>query len=77
MPVQEHVTYHIYNHPNEYKCEWIKAPDFLQGRDNIRLTIDTPEYLQNALKVYSNLKAQNDHFTLSEVVEYLDSHEGL
>lgn len=76
-PAHEHVTYYIYNHPDEYKCEWIKAPDFLQGRDDIRLTIDTPEDLQNALKVYSDLKAHNDNFTLSEIVEYLDSHEDL
>ncbi len=74
-PAHEHVTYHVYNHPDEYKCEWIECPDFLQGRDDIRLTIDTPDDLQNALKVYSDLKSKNENFTLQEVVEYLDSHE--
>lgn len=74
-PAHEHVTYHIYNHPDEYKCEWILCPDFLQGRDDIRLTIDTPEDLINALKVYSDLKAQDENFTLQDVVAYLDSHE--
>lgn len=74
-PAHEHVTYHIYNHLDEYKCEWIECPDFLQGRDDIRLTIDTPDDLQNAMKVYSDLKAKNENFTLQEVVEYLDSHE--
>lgn len=74
-PAHEHVTYHIYNHPDEYKCEWILCPNFLQGRDDIRLTIDTPEDLVNALKVYSNLKAQDENFTLQDVVAYLDSHE--
>lgn len=74
-PAHEHVTYHIYNHPDEYKCEWILCPDFLQGRDDIRLTIDTPEDLVNALKVYSDLKAQDENFTLQDVVAYLDSHE--
>ena len=74
-PAHEHVTYHIYNHPEEYLCEWIQAPDFLQGRDDIRLTIDTSEDLVNALKVYSDLKAVNEDFTLQDVVSYLDKHE--
>lgn len=74
-PAHEHVTYHIYNHPDEYNCEWIPCPDFLQGRDDIRLTIDTPEDLKNAQLVYSDLIAQNDDFSLKDVVAYLDTHE--
>lgn len=74
-PAHEHVTYHIYNHPDEYKCEWIAAPELLEGRDDIRLTIDTPEDFVNTLKVYSDLKVNNENFTLQDVVEYLDSHE--
>lgn len=74
-PAHEHVTFHVYKHPEEYKCEWIAGPDFLEGRDDIRLTIDTPDDLQNALKVYSDLKAKDENFTLKDVVEYLDAHE--
>lgn len=74
-PAHEHVTFHVYKHPEEYKCEWITGPDFLEGRDDIRLTIDTPDDLQNALKVYSDLKAKDDNFTLKDVVEFLDAHE--
>lgn len=74
-PAHEHVTFHVYKHPEEYKCEWIAGPDFLEGRDDIRLTIDTPDDLQNALKVYSDLKSKDDNFTLKDVVEYLDAHE--
>ena len=74
-PAHEHVTFHVYKHPEDYKCEWIAGPDFLEGRDDIRLTIDTPDDLQNALKVYSDLKSKDDNFTLKDVVEYLDAHE--
>ena len=74
-PAQEHVTFHVYKHPEEYNCKWIAGPDFLEGRDDIRLTIDTPDDLQNALKVYSDLKSKDDNFTLKDVVEYLDAHE--
>lgn len=73
-PAHEHVTYHIYNHPDEYKCEWISGPEFLQGRDDIRLTIDTPEDLTNAIQVYSDLKTLDDDFTLQDVVSYLNEH---
>lgn len=74
-PAHEHVTYHIYNHPDEYKCEWISGPDFLHNRDDIRLTIDTPEDLANASKVYSDLKTHDENFTLKDVINYLDAHE--
>lgn len=74
-PAHEHVTFHVYKHPEEYKCKWIAGPDFLEGRDDIRLTIDTPDDFENALKVYSDLKTKNEDFSLQDVVEYLDTHE--
>lgn len=73
-PAHEHVTFHIYNHPDKYKCEWIAGPKFLQGRDDIRLTIDTAEDFDNALKVYSDLKSKYGDFSLKDIVVYLDSH---
>lgn len=76
-PAHEHVTIHIYTNPDEYKCEWIECPSFLQGRDDIRLTIDTPEDMINARKVYSELKAKDENFDLKQVVEYLDNHQEL
>ena len=73
----EHVTYHVYTNPADYTCEWIQCPDFLQGRDDIRLTIDTPEDLINAQSVYAVLKDKNADFTLRDVVEYLDAHQDI
>lgn len=73
-PAHEHVTWYIYNHPTDYKCEWIMCPDYLQGRDDIRLTIDTPEDLLNAQKVYADLISKKTNFTLKDVVSYLDEN---
>ncbi len=73
-PAHEHVTIQIYTHPDEYKCEWIECPSYLQGRNDIRLTIDTPEDMRITQKVYSDLKAQDDNFNLKDVVEYLDKN---
>lgn len=73
----EHVTIHIYTHPEEYRCEWINCPDFIQGRDDIRLTVDTQEDFNNAQKVYADLIAEHPNFGLKEIVGYLDEHEAL
>lgn len=73
----EHVTIHIYTHPEEYECEWIECPDFLQGREDIRLTVDNVEDFENAQKVYTALIETNPDFGLNEVVDYIDSHTKL
>lgn len=76
-PAHEHVTYHVYKNPEEYVCEWIQCPEFLQGRDDIRLTIDTPEDLAGAQQVYANLMELDPNFSLRDVVQYIDSHQDI
>lgn len=73
----EHVTIHLYTHPDEYKCEWIECPSFLQGRNDIRLTVDNPEDFENAQKAYATLYMKNPDFGLEDVVEYINSNEQL
>lgn len=76
-PAHEHVTIHIYTHPDEYKCEWIECPAFLQGREDIRLTVDNPEDFENAQKAFTSLYDSNPNFGLEDVVRYIDSHTEL
>lgn len=76
-PAHEHVTIHIYTHPDEYKCEWIECPDFLQGRNDIRLTVDNIEDFENAQEVFKTLNEANPDFGIDEVVKYVDEHEEL
>ncbi len=73
----EHVTIHIYTHPKDYRCEWIDCPGFIQGRNDIRLTVDTQEDFDNAKKVYADLMATQPDFGLEDIVDYLDAHEAL
>lgn len=75
--VHEHVTIYIYTHPDEYCCKWVECPEFLQGRDDIRLTIDTEKDMENAQTVFSNLSKENESFGLRDVVTYLESHTEL
>jgi spore coat polysaccharide biosynthesis protein SpsF len=73
----EHVTIHIYTHPDDYKCEWIECPAFLQGRNDIRLTVDNIEDFENAQKAYSTLYEANPDFGLEDVVKYIDANDDL
>ena len=70
----EHVTIHIYSHPNEFQCEWIECPDFIQGRNDIRLTVDTQKDFDHARQVYSDLKKDHPDFGLLDIIQYLDQH---
>ena len=76
-PAHEHVTIHIYTHPEEYRCEWIDCPDFIQGRNDIRLTVDTQEDFDNAQRVYADLTTSHHGFGLKEIISYVDQHEAL
>lgn len=73
----EHVTIHIYTHPDEYKCEWIECPAFLQGLNDIRLTVDNPDDFENAQIVYSALYNASPNFGLEDVVKFIDEHSEL
>lgn len=68
----EHVTYYVYNHPETFTCDWLTTPTSLDGKGNIRLTIDTPEDLENAKLVFQSLMEQDENYTLEQVVEFLD-----
>lgn len=73
----EHVTIHIYSHPDEYKCEWIECPAYLQERKDIRLTVDNEEDFENARRVFSALFESKLDFGLEDVVKYIDANEEL
>lgn len=76
-PAHEHVTIYVYTHPEEYRCEWIECPNYLQGRNDIRLTVDTLEDFKNAQEIYEVLSENNSNFRLEDVVKYIDDNADL
>lgn len=76
-PAHEHVTNYIYNHPELFKCGWIKCPEYLEHRTDIRLTVDTPSDFENAQTVYSDLQNFSKKISLKEIVDYVDNHPAL
>lgn len=66
----EHVTNYIYTHPNDFKIEWLKTPKVLQGREDIRLTIDTEQDFIDAQEIYKYYVDRN--MTIQDLVNYID-----
>lgn len=73
----EHSTLFIFENPDVFKIERIAAPAEL-ARPDIRLTIDTPEDLIVARRIYEALEPEFGPIPpLLEIIKYLDAHEDL
>lgn len=70
----EHVTNYIYAHPEDFTIEWLPTPECLLGREDIRLTCDTPVDFQNAQSVYASIIHAHPHPTIEDIVAYVDAH---
>jgi spore coat polysaccharide biosynthesis protein SpsF len=68
---REHVTYYVYEYPNEFRIGQIPAPPELLYP--LRLTIDTPEDLELARRVADRF-AGNQLVPASQVVRWLLDH---
>lgn len=71
---REHVTNFIYSHPEQFKIQWLPTPLCLQGRHDIRLTIDTLADYQNTQTIYKNIYASIDNPRIEDIVDYIDSN---
>ena len=71
----EHVTNYVYTHDDRFGCAWIAAPEFLEWRTDIRLTIDTPVDFENAQIIYGSLIAHGEDFGLQQIVSCLAKHQ--
>lgn len=66
----EHVTNYIYTHPDQFRIKWLKTPDILKRRNDIRLTIDTSQDFIEAQTIYKEYITNN--MTIEDLVAYLD-----
>lgn len=73
----EHVTNYVYTHDNTFNCAWIAAPEYLEGRTDIRLTIDTPIDFENAQIIYDSLMIAGKGFGLKQIVDCLEKHQDI
>lgn len=73
----EHVTNFLYTHPEIFNVQFLKAPDMIYDRNDIRLTLDTPEDFALQQQIFFELSRQNSTFDIPEIVAYLDRHPEL
>lgn len=65
----EHVTNYIYNHPESFKIHWIKAPDAIWERKQMRFTIDTPDDFKNMQLLYEEMKKSQLPVQYKNIIE--------
>ena len=70
----EHVTNYIYLHPEKFSIKLIDAPDGLDSRNDIRLTVDTKTDFEMNQMLYQQIVEQNIPFVSREIVNYIDQH---
>ena len=70
---QEQDTNYIYTHPENFNIKWLQGPDELNGRTDIRLTIDTEKDFRTIQKIYTSL-TDPANITISEIAFFLEKH---
>jgi len=72
----EHVTNYIYNHPGDFKLEFIQVPEFIDNYiDKLRLTIDTQVDFISLQKLYLEvLNKYGSKFTVEQLMAEIESN---
>ncbi len=70
----EHVTIHLYSHPENFILRLMPLPDELNDRTDIRLTLDTPEDFALLNDLYRRFTQETDE-SLTALLSLIDSNE--
>jgi len=73
----EHVTKFIYTNPDLFNIKFLKGPEILKNRHDIRLTIDTIEDFKIAQIIFSELHKEKKEFSVSDIIKFLDKNPDL
>lgn len=72
----EHVTNYIYGHEALFQIKFIAANPILDGRNDIRMTLDTAVDFTALSEIYLKLrKRYGTDFGIKEIVSFLDENE--
>ena len=70
----EHVTNFIYGNPELFNVQFIQADQLVFSRNDIRMTLDTPEDFEIQQKLFATISKENPNFGIPEIVSWLDRH---
>ncbi|MFC1587349.1 cytidylyltransferase domain-containing protein [Planctomycetota bacterium] len=73
---REHVTLYMRRHAGDFKIR-IAGTDLVPNRNDLRLTVDTPEDYQVLKAVYDELYVPGSFIGISEAAAFLDLHPGI
>jgi spore coat polysaccharide biosynthesis protein SpsF len=71
----EHVTNFLYENPGRFNIQFLKAPSYVYGRTDIRLTIDTKDDYELLQNVYEDTVQYSDDVEL--LVSYLNKRQDI
>lgn len=69
----EHVTIFLYTHPELFSICRIDLPEFLQGRLDLRLTLDTPSDFSLLKELFAKMESEPG-YSLAKLVETVDAN---
>lgn len=56
----EHVTIYLYTHPDAFRCCLLPLPPELEGRTDLRFTLDTPDDFRLLQRLYAAYRTETD-----------------
>lgn len=74
--LREHVTIHIFQHPDRYRTHNIEAPPEHNYPD-LFLEVDTKEDFEVMSEIYKSLYPKNPYFSLAQIIEFMSNNEKL
>lgn len=69
----EHVTIYLYTHPEEFSVRLLPLPDELEGRFDLRFTLDTMEDFTLLQELYATFYEKPDH-SIQALLELVETH---
>lgn len=66
---QEHVTNFLYQNPEKFNLHWLRAPESIWEKPQLRFTIDSLEDFKNMQYLYTKLKDANATINSKEIIE--------
>lgn len=71
----EHVTNFCYGNPDQFRCEWIKAPELIYNQTGFRFTVDTPQDFEIARELYGILQKEGKSCNFKELIALVCDNE--
>jgi spore coat polysaccharide biosynthesis protein SpsF len=71
----EHVTNFVYGHPALFRLKWLKAPEMVYKRNDVRFTIDTEEDFELVRRIYAVLAERGIHPNFKDALQLVENDE--